>query len=167
MGSVKYSSGLDVGGRRMCKLIVHLKPTAWGKLKGICFQAVETQALSSTRGQADVVKLALPPFYLDLTRCHTPSSVCTIEAAPIFACNEPSVDNSINCKVIVVTDTGGRPVAITLYTITEVVPGQELTIFYGQDRHDTSYPRMEARWKTDDANGLKMLNDNVLTSEAA
>ena len=86
------------------------------------------------------------------------TGLVTMEAAPLFACNEPSFDKTINCKVFVTTVGDGAPLGIRLYTITTLAPGEELTIFYGTNRHDASYPRNAARWNADDATGLDLLN---------
>lgn len=89
------------------------------------------------------------------------TGMITIEAVPLFACNEPSIDKTINCKVIVITADDATPVAIRLYTIAAVALGEELTLFYGTDRQDTSYPRNTLEWNVDNDNGFRLLDETL------
>lgn len=106
-----------------------------------------------TCGNYEVV----PARMNDETTGHT-----TFEAIPLFACNEPSKDKTINCKIFMFVDDSSNadspPVSISLITFTGINQGEELTIFYGSDRHDSSYPRCEMEWDAADANGLQIID---------
>lgn len=84
------------------------------------------------------------------------TGLVTLKASPLFACNEPRMEDTINCKVVVCAHKD-NPVSIKLYTTVSVNKGEELTIFYGRDRHDQSYARDECRWAHDDLKGYEQL----------